>query len=81
MYRSTVSMCDLRADSSYACAAVEESRMRRADDALLGLSGQDKLCVLALRVASAGPVEKICARHVIFRINRFLPARGAECSR
>ena len=57
MCRSTVSMCDLRADSSYSCAAVEESRMWRADDALLGLSGQDKLCVLALRVAEAGTVE------------------------
>ena len=81
MCRSTVSMCDLRADSSYSCAAVEESRMRRADDAFPGLSGQDKLCELALRVAAAGPVEKICGRQVIFRINRFLPARGAECSR
>ena len=81
MCRSTETTCFLRVAFFYQCAAVEESRMRRADDALLGLSGQDKLCVLALRVSEAGPVEKICARHVIFRINRFLPARGAECSR
>ena len=81
MCRSTVSMCDLRADSSYACAAVVESRMWRADDALLGLSGQDKLCELALRVAEAAPVEKSMWSQVIFRVNRFLPASGAECSR
>ena len=74
-------MRDLRAALFYRCAAVEESRMRRADDALLGLSGQDKLCVLALRVSEAGPVEKSCGPQVIFRINRFLPATGAECSR
>ena len=74
-------MHDLRADLFYRCAAVEESRMRRADDALLQLPGQDKLCELAPRVASADPVDKSMWSHVIFRINRFLPARGAECSR
>ena len=81
MCRSTVSMCDLRAALFYRCAAVVESRMWRADDALLGLSGQDKLCVLALRVSEAGPVENSCGAQVIFRVNRFLPASGAECSR
>ena len=52
--------------------------MRRADDAFVGLSGQDKLCELAPRVASADAVVNLCGHHVIFRINRFLPARGAE---
>ena len=50
-------MCFWRAASCYRYAAVVESRMWRADDALLELSGQDKLCVLALRVAEAGTVE------------------------
>ena len=81
MRRSTVSMRDLHAALFYRYAAVVESRMWRADDALLGLPGQDKLCVLALRVSEAGPVENLCGDQVIFRINRFLPARGAECSR
>ena len=81
MHRATVSMCDLRAALCYRCATVMESRMWRADDALLGLSGQDKLCVLALRVSEAGIVEKSMWSQVIFRVNRFLPATGAECSR
>ena len=55
--------------------------MRRADDALLELPGQDKLCVLALRVDAAGPVKNLCGRHLIFRVNRCRPATGAECSR
>ena len=55
--------------------------MWRADDALLGLPGQDKLCELALRVAAANAVESEGCPHVIFRVNRFAPATGAECSR
>ena len=57
MCRSTETTCFLRVAFFYQCAAVEESRMRRADDALLELPGQDKLCVLALRVDAAGPVK------------------------
>ena len=59
MCRSTETTCFLRVAFFYQCAAVEESRMRRADDALLELPGQDKLCVLALRVASADQVENL----------------------